>query len=88
MKENPEDLQGEINVNEKTLLYSVKLLEDGSYIQSYANITELRKKEKELYAFKKGWSKWELGWRFGIKMIGLYTPIRTLEIFNKILVFN
>ena len=28
MRKNPEGLQGEINVNKKTLLYSVKLLED------------------------------------------------------------
>ena len=47
MRENPEGLQGELSVNEKMFLYSVKLLDDGSYIQSYANITELRKKEKD-----------------------------------------
>ena len=64
MKENPEGLQGEINVNEKTLLYSVKLLEDGSYIQSYANITELRKKEKELLRLQEGLEQMGTGMAF------------------------
>jgi PAS domain S-box-containing protein len=64
MRKNPEGLQGEINVNEKTLLYSVKLLEDGSYIQSYANITELRKKEKELVRLQEGLEQMGTGMAF------------------------
>ena len=64
MRKNPEGLQGEINVNEKTLLYSVKLLADGSYIQSYADITELRKKEKELLRLQEGLEQMGTGMAF------------------------
>ena len=88
MRKNPEGLQGEINVNEKTLLYSVKLLEDGSYIQSYANITELRKKEKELVRLQEGLEQMGTGMAFWDKNDKLIYANKNLRDFQKNIGFN
>ena len=88
MKKNPEGLQGEINVNEKTLLYSVKLLEDGSYIQSYANITELRKKEKELVRLQEGLEQMGTGMAFWDKDDKLIYANKNLRDFQENIGFN
>ena len=82
MRKNPDGLQGEINVNEKTLLYSVKLLEDGSYIQSYANITELRKKEKELIRLQEGLEQMGTGMAFWDKKDTLIYANKNLRDFQ------
>ncbi len=88
MRKNPEGLQGEINVNEKTLLYSVKLLEDGSYIQSYANITELRKKEKELVRLQEGLEQMGTGMAFWDKEDKLIYANKNLRDFQQNIGFN
>ena len=82
MRKNPDGLQGEINVNEKNLLYSVKLLEDGSYIQSYANITELRKKEKELIRLQEGLEQMGTGMAFWDKKDTLIYANKNLRDFQ------
>ncbi len=88
MRKNPEGLQGEINVNEKTLLYSVKLLKDGSYIQSYADITELRKKEKELVRLQEGLEQMGTGMAFWDKNDNLIYANKNLRDFQQNIGFN
>ena len=49
MKESPDNsVSAEITVKDEELLSASVLLEDGSYVQSYTNITDLKQQQKEL----------------------------------------
>ena len=49
MKDSPDgSVSSEITVKDEELLFASVLLEDGSYVQSYTNITDLKKQQKEL----------------------------------------
>ena len=82
VRRNSEGVQGEININDTTMHYSVKLLEDGSYIQSYADITELRKKEKDLVRLQEGLEQMGTGMAFWDKEDKLIYANRNLRDFQ------
>ena len=48
MKKNKEGISAEINVGDRVSLTNQIMLEDGSYIQGYTDITEIKKRESDL----------------------------------------
>ena len=60
----------------------MKLLADGSYIQSYADITELRKKEKELLRLQEGLEQMGTGMAFWDKEDMLIYANKNLQDFQ------
>ena len=48
LQENPEGIANEIAIENSMTLTEAKLLSDGSYVQSYTDITEIRSQQKDL----------------------------------------
>ena len=64
MKESKDGIKLDMNIGDEHTIVSAQLLEDGSYIQSYTDITELKNKEIELTRFQEGIENMDMGMAF------------------------
>ena len=75
LKENPDGISNEIKIENSVNLTTSKLLADGSYVQSYTDITEIRSQQKDLKTLLDGIEK-------------LANPILIWDETNRLFFFN
>ena len=88
MKESKDGIKLDMNIGDEHTIVSAQLLEDGSYIQSYTDITELKNKEIELTRFQEGIENMDMGMAFWDKTDHLIYANKGLRDFNKDIGFD
>ena len=88
MKNEKDGITREMNIRGDHTLVSEQILEDGSYIQSYTDITELKNKEIELTRFQEGIENMDMGMAFWDKTDRLIYANKGLRDFNKDIGFD